>query len=221
MKGSIYLTLKDAETVIPAAGFADQTGLPLNTFLTIDWEMAEVPGRWTEIQTEYFKLMRDWYRYNLQLPVTCVWVLENSSGKGVHGHYLIHVPNGWRNAFKGELPDWLKKIGGDYVNTKQEKTIHSRLVPYRDGVTRLNPVKGVLKYMLKGIDPSIEGVDAKVRRPKRTHDVGPLGIDYKSQGYINTKRCGTSQNIGLAARLNNPNPRKDVEKTPFPESHAA
>jgi hypothetical protein len=108
--------------------------------------------------------------YRKGVPLTCCWVLESPKGE-IHSHMAIHLPPKLLASFTAMLPVW---VGGNDI----------------PGMIDVGPIttNGWRQYVLKGIGPA--GWD-KFNIPHRHRN---------SQGRIKGKRCGTSQNIGPAAR---------------------
>ncbi len=165
------------ENLVQAAGFAALSGLPLNRHLTILWEQANCVGRVQDIQGRFLERLRKWLEYRSVVPAF-VWVFERGRDNGLHSHIVVHVPAEQLSNFKRMLLRW---IDGDV----DAKTVKLTSVRYREGVGYLKPVRGLLRYLLKGA----------ARR-----STNQLGIIHTPQGLVMGKRAGTSQNLGPLAR---------------------
>ena len=176
-RATATISLKAAENLIMAAGVADQMDLPLNRFVTVDWESAECVGRMQDIQGLFLERMSKWLKYRNVIPAY-LWVIEDGRVKGLHSHILVHVPSEDLSDFKRKVPAW---VDGDI----DKSTINIQRTPYRDSPSRLNGIKGRLRYILKGGDADVSVL---------------LNVNQKHQGTVIGKRCGTSQNIGVKAR---------------------
>ena len=185
-KRQASIKLGSAENVIQAAGYADQIGLPLNRHLTITWELAQCVGRVQDIQTRFLARYAKWICYHGSKP-TYVWAIENGPVWGYHSHILIHVPSHLYKNFRKMVPRW---IDGEPDQSGHTKTYLPTQVRYGFGISRWNRLKGVVCYILKGVESEAANL---------------LGIDPRPDkaGIVFGKRCGTSENIGRAARKKN------------------
>lgn len=175
---SRHITQAQARNLFEAIEFAYGLGLPLNRLTTILWQEADVVGRIQDAQARLLERMRKWMQYRGAQPAF-VWVVENGREMGLHTHILLHVPSEHLAAWKRMLPVW---VDGDV----QRKTIHVKTIPYPKGPKAgLNSVKGVRKYLAKGIS---------------SQSAANFGIVPQEQGSVVGKRVGTSQNLGPAAR---------------------
>jgi hypothetical protein len=116
--------------------------------------------------------------------LTCVWSRERMSGgqaEVVHCHLLFYLPVEYRSGARLQLEAaiyrLIKRHGRDYWAEQVVKLVIHDTPPYPDG-----------KYLIKGGGPQVW----KHFRLRKEHR--------RSQGIIQGKRCGTSQNIGRAAR---------------------
>jgi hypothetical protein len=184
-----FLTFSDLEKIAPASGFADQIGLPLNHHLTVSFGQAEVAGKINFAKTEIFKRLSHLIS---PTPLTYVATWENSHYMGIHLHALIHLPGTKRLGIEANFHRWLCGIGA----TPDDQTVNLSPIRYT-GQNRWGPLKGVLRYILKGLNPDTHGFDEPVRSGN-AH--GPFGIELKPQGQIPFKRYSISQNLGESAR---------------------
>lgn len=207
MTNSEYITLAQAENLVAGAGFADILGYPLNRHLEISFEGMETPGRLNDAKTAFMRYLGDFLSYT-RIRLFYIFVWERGYVKGLHLHILIHIPSELLPAVKRHIPNWLKAIGATYNESGWEIKDPTR---YREGVNRWNPLKGRLRYILKGIDPSIEGVTQEIKSKRHGRGKhGPLGILPSPQGIVPFKRAGTSQNIGPFARASHANPESRI-----------
>ena len=160
-----------------AAGFADHLALPLNRFVTVDWESAECVGRMQDIQGRFLERMGKWLRYR-NVTRAYLWVIENERVKGLHSHILVHVPSEYLSDFNRNVPAW---VDGDI----DQSTVDVRRTRYWEGPSRLSGIKGRLRYILKGGDADVSVL----------HNVNQM-----HQGTVVGKRCGTSQSLGAKSR---------------------
>jgi len=179
MKQSNNIPLYAGENFCAGVIYANQAEIPLNRHLTVTWEIAQPIGRIQDVQVRFLERMSKWLQYRGVQPAYA-WVLERGGYRGLHGHYLIHVPSEHLRAFKRMIPRWIARNGD--VAKETWKLKHVR---YGYGNNELNAIRGVTRYLLKGIEIAA----AK-----------SLGIDPVPQGAIDGKRIGTSQSIGACAR---------------------
>ena len=175
---SRHITPAQAEGLVLAAAHANKVGLPLNRFLTILWGQAEIPGRIQDAQARFLELMRKWFRYR-GVKTAYVWVIENGSEKGLHAHILVHVPRAYEKEWRRAVPKWIEgKVGRGIIRSKR---VGFKNTPRKS----IGPIKGVLKYVLKGVSERSASL---------------LRIERANQGSVMGKRVGNSQNIGPTAR---------------------
>lgn len=186
---SYELRTSHIANLIGAEIHARHIGLPFTRMITIHWgaagvplaEMAKATGRFVDL------LFKALVRHGS--GTAWLWVHEGGDQKGGHCHLLIHVPAHLVPVVTRLSRGWLRRITGK---------------PYREGVIHSKPIGGLLgleisdpdlhaknldaalAYILKGGSP-----DALLKFGLERHEVG---------GQIIGKRCGTSQNIGAAAR---------------------
>lgn len=176
-KATKHISLEAAENVIIATGFADLIGFPLNRFITVASELAQCVGRGQEIQGRFLERMRKWLLYRGVIPAY-VWVIENGSVIGFHSHIAVFVPSEHWAAFKRAAPAW---VDGDV----DKSTTNFQRTRLSFGISRLNGVKGRLRYMLKGCNNEAANL---------------FSIRQSSQGTVIGRQCGTSENIGRTAQ---------------------
>jgi hypothetical protein len=157
--------------------------------LTVHFDKAGIPDP-VKATGQLLKLMGDWLRcYNT--GITAVWVREAGSAKGEHVHILLSVPPPILGSFTRMQRGWFRKIGaawkrGVYLS---RPIGGSHKVAFSEASTDLyqQALTGALHYLLKGAD-----TEARIAHGIRKRDEG---------GELWGKRCGTTENIGQAARL--------------------
>ena len=181
------LTLQQATNIIEATRHAVRTRLPFNRHVTIHWETAGIPDSEAAAATgRYLKLLGDWVAKHGG-RIAWAWVRENGDGKGSHVHILIHIPACIR--FGPMQRRWLGRITGKpyKAGTILTKRIGGTLAAAQAGT------EGYLANLGKAVAYVLKGVSAATG--------AALGLDkLESGGCIIGKRCGASQNIGIAAR---------------------
>ena len=187
--GGKYITVPQATNLIEAVAFAKSAGLPLVAHLTIHWAYTDVGD---DADGKLFAKVREgldkWARRH-GFPLTCIWARERMSGgqaEVVHCHLLFHLPVEYRTG----------------ANLRQVEAAIYRLInkhgrrdgEHGHGYWADEVIKLVIhdnpdgKYLIKGGGPKVW----KLFRLRNEHR--------RLQGIIHGKRCGTTQNIGPAAR---------------------
>ena len=122
-------------------------------------------------------------------PTAVLWVHENGIKYGGHCHLLFHLPASLADHIMRLQRGWLRRITGKPYKCG---VIYSKPIGGRLGDETANPehhalnLAGAFGYVLKGA--SIEAIER-------------FELDLsKPGGLVIGKRCGTSQNIGRAAR---------------------
>jgi hypothetical protein len=178
-----------ALNVHAAAWFARQIGLPLNRHTTIHWERGGVADP-LAATTHFLGLVTAWAR-SRGAGFAYVWVRETGPDKGEHVHILLRVPPDLAEDFKRRQRGWLKACGAAW----RKGVVHSERIGFSlrhadqtgySGETYAANLGEVLDYILKGA-----GETARRRLGLRRRQFG---------GVVTGKRCGTSENIGRAAR---------------------
>ena len=187
---SSALRRHEAQNIVAAAYFAAQHGVALNRHTTIHFDVAGITNYVVAIG-RLMKLAGDWLRTE-GYQFAYVWVRESGENKGEHVHILWHVPPQLASSFARREIGWRKRIGA----TRKLGAFRSRPVghSYRHAQQGLQYGKlygdhltTVVGYLLKGSDR--QAVD----------DLGLTRIE--NGGELLGKRCGTSENIGLRARM--------------------
>jgi hypothetical protein len=183
------LTLHQVRNAFSAAEHAIVIGLPLNRFVTINWQLA---GAATPVTAtgRFLKLARDWLR-RLGAASAHIWVQECGRQNGLHAHLLIHVPPEFVRRFSHLQRRWLSAAGAEF----RKGVIRSRpigrsyrhaLVGRQYGEEYRSDLSRALQYVLKESD--------QATRAEFDLRFSPKG------GLVHRKRLGTSQNIGAAVR---------------------
>ena len=178
------ITLRQATNLMEALAFAREIGTPLNAHATIHWvgtNAGDDPnGRlFAKVREGFDKWLK---RQGIPGGLTAIWVRERLSGGSaevVHCHMLFHLAHPFMRGRKriqveGAIERLIDRHGdGNFLDCTLKLTFP------------LNP-NGI--YPLKGGGPDVWrrfGVPRRWRKP---------------QGCIHAKRCGTTENIGPAAR---------------------
>jgi hypothetical protein len=180
--GSKCISLDQATNLIEGVDYARAIGLPLVAHATIHWSGTVL---FDDPDGELFAKVREglhkWLlRRGIVGGLTCVWCRECKAQTDiVHCHLLFHLPTEYRT-------------GGRLLQT--EAALFRLVGRHGDGVMGEFAVKLVLHpdpdglYLIKGGDCRVWD-QFNIRKEWR-----------KSQGIIRGKRCGTTENIGRAAR---------------------
>lgn len=174
------LTPRQVDHVLRATQFAAFIGLPLNRFVTINWEAAGLPDS-CRATGSFLKSVADWLRRN-GATTAYVWVQERGHRVGQHVHILLHVPPRLVRRFSRRQRGWLTAAGAKlhkgFIKSRPvgRSYGHSTTPSWED--YHLN-LRRVASYLVK---------EAPVV-------VGGRG----STSVVRGKRCSTSQNIGVAA----------------------
>lgn len=132
---------------------------------------------------------------------TFAWVREKVPGRGAHTHVLLHLPRRGTAKLAEELRAYLSGTFGfqDRITSfdRVERGVDMSYGQFGAWTRAMRA--GKLRYCLKGLD---HAAFRYVSQDGETENIGvALGIDHRGQqGFITVKRCGTSQNIGPAAR---------------------
>ena len=174
--------MRQATNIMEAVRFAKLIDLPLVAHLTIHWSLTDVGD---DPDGKLFAKVReglDKWLHRRGIVFAGAWARERQSrGQSdvVHCHLLFHLPVEYphgQEAASGR--------GGDFRLVEAARSRH-----YRRAVIKLvihdNPDG---KYLIKGGGPKVW----KRFRLSKEHR--------RLQGIISGKRCGMTENIGLAAR---------------------
>jgi len=180
--GSKLISVQQATNIIEAVEFSKSLDLPLVAHLTVHWSgtiaFDDHDG------TRFAKLREGLAKVLLRRGITPAWVWCRECKAHtdiVHSHLLFHLPVKYRSGPRlAEIENHLERL----VDRHGEGILGQfavRLVIWRDP-------DGL--YLIKGGCPKVWAKFPRIRRDWRT-----------PQGIIHGKRCGTTQNIGPAARL--------------------
>jgi len=203
---------RDARNAINALLFSESNRTPLTAFFTVAWELiphfqeTSLNGRLARLLHSYAR----WCRAR-RTPSAYIRIMERGEPRGVHTHFLFHVPERLFAQLIRDFPDWIEGYEpGPMVHFGNEKGS-----PDPKFHAHLNQRKGRLKYVLKGLDQ-----EACVNRGGiRARIAELLGIHGRKgpQGLIKAKRVGISHSLGPSSRARNG--FKDIES--FEELGAA
>lgn len=182
---SEHLTRRQCEGLIAAAHRAEGMGLAFNRHWTVHYERAGI----AEADAARFigrllKLARDAARRKIG-GFTAIWVRESGEGKGGHVHILMHLPAGL--GLRGRTRKWVGLAGGECrKGVSVVRSIGGALISADIGGEHYRHNAGaVLAYVLKGAG----------RAAGEALGLPQLG----EAGLVVGKRCGRTQNIGVAS----------------------
>ena len=208
--GTKRITVAQAIHLKTAVRLAELIAQPLNAHLTIHWVGTDAGD---DPNGELFAKVRDgiarWLRRR-DIPFTGIWVREKLSGgraEAEHAHLIFHLPIEWLDGAKltnknggvegcAEILQFeaaLHRIVAEYAGRPEEYAVKLKL-PTDGGLP--GPHNGRSYdglYALKGGGPRVWKLFPRTRKEWR-----------KPQGLIFGKRCGTTQNLGPAARRQHP-----------------
>ncbi len=180
-RASKRITMRQATNMMAAVNFAKLLGIHLVAHLTIHWSLTDVGDDPDGKLFAKFREGLDKWLHRHGIVFAACWARERQSGGQsdvVHCHILFHLPVEYRTKKMGQVEAAISRL----INR------HGR------GITDERVIKLVIhdnpdgKYLIKG-----GGRDVwkrfRIRQKWR-----------KPQGLIFGKRCGTTQNIGPAAR---------------------
>lgn len=192
--------------MIDAALWAYCMRKPLNRFITIHLASAGLTSDPQSYLTLFMKRTGDWLRYHTDDPPYYVYVFENPQDRGLHLHLLVHVPLGFWKRFCTNAGRWSKEIivdldGRSRSGVFQNEKLYS-LDPREGGEVfdYLKDLRRVLRYMIKGVEPSGEDLIQKLSADLVHGDLAwdhPLG----NQGIVHGKRCGYSEACSRQRRV--------------------
>jgi hypothetical protein len=189
-KPSNRMTLRQARSMMKGLAFAREIGTPLNAHLTIHWGGAGACDDQDGSLFAHFRHILDkrLKRRNIPGGLTAIWVLERHRNQRtrrlsevVHSHLLLHLPshferNPYREIFLGAVDTLVDRVGGGNFD---DCTVELTFPKNPDG-----------KYFLKGV----------TRAVWNRYNLPDKWRSKRGEGVIEGKRCGTTQNIGPAAR---------------------
>ena len=165
--------------------FAREFGGPLNTHVIIHWG-GTLAGDDTDgkLFAKFRYLLDKRLRRKFGLELTAIWVRERHRNKHsrrpsevTHSHLLLHLPTQYHHAAIQDIEELVALVARHILD---DRTVQLTFPSNADG-----------KYLLKG-------------GTKAVWDAFNLPHKWRSklgEGVIESKRCGTTQNIGPAARL--------------------
>jgi hypothetical protein len=179
--GSKLISLQQATNIVEAVKFAKSIDRPLVAHLTVHWSgtiaFDDHDGtRFAKVREGLAKVL-----FRRGIPVVWVWCRECKAHTDiVHCHLLFHLPVACRSGskleeIKAHLVRLIDRHGDGILG---EFAVRLVIWPDPDGL-----------YLIKGGGPLVWKQFPRIRRDWRT-----------PQGIIHGKRCGTTQNIGSAAR---------------------
>src|SRR5690349_19025156 len=95
-----------------ATRFAQRSGLPLNTLVTINFTELDVAASASRIFRKFLaQRFAPWLRRSAPSTAkpTYVWAIENTA-KTVAAHWMVHIPKRTRRAFVSKLVGWLEGL---------------------------------------------------------------------------------------------------------------
>ena len=186
-----YLTLKQCNGVFVGAKYSYENGHPLNRHFILHLQYYE--NNPVDLRNMIFEYTNKWLAYrNIQVAYISCW--EVGDVKGLHLHWLIHIPNGMQVAFKRYL---IKNLTRKGVNAKernratQEKVLVVTSISYGLNGTDLSGINALCRYITKGRNPSDTIVDL----------YGEVVSNPRFQGKVPFQRLGMSKIMHNAQRL--------------------
>ena len=181
-RASKYITMRQATSIMEAVRFAKLIDLPLVAHLTIHWSLTDVGD---DFDGKLFAKVReglDKWLHRRGIVFAGAWAREREArgqSEVEHCHLLFHLPVQYRTGKKlrqveAAISRLVKRHGRDITD---ERVIKLVIHDNPDG-----------KYLIKGGGPKIW---------KR---FGLRKKDRRLQGLLCGKRCGVTENVGLAAR---------------------
>src|SRR5262245_3011568 len=182
-RGTKSISVSQATNIIQAVDYARAINLPLIAHATIHWSGTVAFD--DHDGTRFVKVREGLSKVLLRrgIPPAWVWCRECKAHTDVvHCHLLFHLPTEYRTGAKlteieGHLVRLVDRHGDGILG---EFAVNLKLWPDPDGL-----------YLIKGGGTKVWKQFPRIRKKWR-----------KAQGIIGGKRCGTTQNIGLAARRN-------------------
>lgn len=174
-RASDYIRRIPARNLHHGIRLAESIGLPLNLFVSINFALTSCPEDrvsldFQRVRAAFGKWVTRPHKKDAihKAPPTYVWVIENQAGC-LNAHWLVHVPRARQKEFRQLLTKWLENATGEIYDTR---AIDIKLA---------RKVKGVGRYMLKGMHPAM---------------ARNFAIEHEYQGWVTGRRIGHSKNIG-------------------------
>ena len=182
LRASKYISVRQASNIMEAVRFSKSIDLPLVAHLTVHWSLTDIGD---DPDGKLFAKMREGLDKWLErrgIVFAGVWARERQCGGQSdveHCHLLFYLPVEYRSGKRlaqvnGAISRLVGLHGGDILH---EKATDLRVHADPDG-----------KYLIKGGGSKVW----KHFRLRKEHR--------RLQGFIHSKRCGTTENIGPAAR---------------------
>jgi hypothetical protein len=188
-----FLPNDQAKELCIASLYADKIGCALGTHITMHLGMSSLfprddPRGQMALQGNLIEKTTKMLNREGMDQVAFIWVLEDAPKKGRHLHWQINTPY----RLHSRLKEFLANAGCFSRNRWGMRGEAIRISGHRNMGAKKRA--GTLVYALKGLQPTTElpGTDDGI--------FDPLGITTERSRPIFGKRCGTSQNIGRAAR---------------------
>ena len=180
--GTRYLMVAQATNIIDAVEFAKSIGLRLVAHLTIHWSLTDAGD---DPEGKLFAKVREGlskWLHRKGIVFAAAWARERQSSAAIrcrHCHLLFHLPVEYPTGAKllqleAAIYRLINRHGGAYWD---ERVIKLVIHDNPDG-----------KYLIKGGGPKVWKLFGLRKEHRRL------------QGIIHGKRCGTTQNLGPAAR---------------------
>jgi hypothetical protein len=162
------LSDSNVKAIINAGAASLAVGAPLNRFVTVHWGALGLgDNEGFKATSRLMTFARDWLR-DRGVKANWLWVRENDDGdgsKGSHVHWLLHLPETYREAFNGRLQSWcIKAAGADrYVKNAIKSLPVGRHVDTHATAPDLYcaNLRKVLNYVLKGLTPQASQMAAE------------------------------------------------------------
>lgn len=185
LRTSSHLTLKQCLELLEAADHATRLGLPFNRHWTVHYQKAGIAeADAMRFIGKLLKLLSD-FASARNAQRAAIWAREGGPSKGGHVHILLHVPAALR--LTGKTRRWVRLAGGTAKRGVSFIRSVAGNVSAAEGQSEhyWHNAEVVRCYLLKGADEMAGEA---------------LGLEVADQGIVIGKRCGTTQNIGKAAR---------------------
>lgn len=181
----------DFVRVIESVLYANRVGYVLNGFLTISWPKLDISDEEARPQFQKLCELSNKFLKHRGFPSIFVYVWEVGKKLGLHTHVLFHCPERYREEYRVWLKGAIAQLAG-----LPKCPPYAVRVPIADDEALTAQFK-VLKYMMKGLSPSIRVRDQEGRWVKLADY---MGLRPKPEGKIWGKRVGMSQRVGPNAR---------------------
>ena len=211
-KGTRFLSEAHAINAVEGCAFAEKIGRPLNHAAAIHFDAGGATGRAQDVVGHYLRMAGQWLADRGEQS-TYIWFLEhrkNDPEKGLHVHLLFYVPRSLGDQFRKLARDgWARQAG---INPKPG-VVHIQAVGSKGGQRyyypehadtpdardkRMAAIKGKLRYILKGQDPTAPGLI--ISDDGATPASALLKVRTEENEIIYGRRVSLSRNIGATAR---------------------